>query len=75
MRTARQGIQGKPDVKQMLNDYQTQVNKVSRLEHEGKPIEVADKQKLQSIHDKLIADADFKKLTEGRWSTSSRCAR
>jgi cell fate (sporulation/competence/biofilm development) regulator YlbF (YheA/YmcA/DUF963 family) len=66
MREARQAVAAKPQLRQMLNDYQQQINRIGRMEHEGKPVEVTDKQKLQALHDKLIADADFKKLTEAQ---------
>lgn len=66
MRDARQALQGKPELRQMLNDYQGQINRIGRLEHEGKPVDAADKQKLQAMHDKLIADPVFKKLTEAQ---------
>jgi cell fate (sporulation/competence/biofilm development) regulator YlbF (YheA/YmcA/DUF963 family) len=66
MQEARKTVTAKPELRQMLNDYQQQVNRIGKLEHEGKPIEPADKQKLQSLHDKLIADPAFKKLTEAQ---------
>jgi cell fate (sporulation/competence/biofilm development) regulator YlbF (YheA/YmcA/DUF963 family) len=66
MHAARAAVSAKPELRQMLNDYQQQVNRIGKLEHEGKPIEAADKQKLQALHEKLIADADFKKLTEAQ---------
>ncbi len=74
MRTTRKAVESKPDLRQMLNDYQAQVNRVGKMEHEGKPVEVADKQKLQSMHDKLIADGDFKKLTEAQMDYVESCA-
>lgn len=63
LREARKLLEGQPDVKKLLTDYQAQADKLSQLEQENKPIEVEDKHKLQELQGKLMGNDVFKKLT------------
>ena len=63
LHTARTAVSGQADLTQLLKDYQVQSEKIARLEHEHKPVEVDDKRKLQELHSKLIASEVFKKFT------------
>ena len=51
------------ETSRLLKDFREQSEKVARMEHENKPIEVDDKHKLEELHNKLIASDNFKKLT------------
>lgn len=66
MRDARQAVEAQPELRKALNEYQTQVNKIAQLEHDRKPVEPQDKQKLQTLHDRLVSDPAFKRLTEAQ---------
>jgi cell fate (sporulation/competence/biofilm development) regulator YlbF (YheA/YmcA/DUF963 family) len=46
-----------------MKAYQVQAEKMEKLQEEEKPIEVADKHKLQELHDQLVAIETFKKYT------------
>lgn len=62
-RAAREELNAQPDVRQTLQAYQQQAEKVARLEAEEKPVEVEDKHRLQELNNQLIASEVFKKLT------------
>ena len=63
LRAARAELNKQADLLQLLKDYQAQTEKIARAEHEGKPVEVADKHKLSDIHGKLVASEVFKRFT------------
>lgn len=63
LREAKKQLDQHKDVLDNLQAYQEHMDKVQALEHENKPIEVADKHKLQELHDKLVANDIFKKYT------------
>ena len=63
LRAARKEMSKQGEITQLLKDYQTQAEKVAKLEHENKPVEVDDKHKLQELHGKLVASDVFKKFT------------
>ncbi len=63
LRVAREEMDKQGEIAQMLKDYQAQAEKVAKLEHENKPVEVEDKHKLQELHGKLVASDVFKKFT------------
>lgn len=60
----RKEISAQPEMAQLMQDYQGQMERIASLERDNKPIEVDDKHKLRDLHDKLVAAPLFKKLTE-----------
>lgn len=66
LRAARKEMSKQGETTQLLKDYQTQAEKVAKLEHENKAIEVDDKHKLQELHGKLVASDVFKKFTSAQ---------
>ncbi|NLW86649.1 MAG: YlbF family regulator [Planctomycetes bacterium] len=63
LRAAREELARQPQVEQILKDYQDQADRITKLENEQKPVEVADKRKLDELHSKLVSNDLFKKLT------------
>ena len=63
LRTAREALNGKPEVTGLLKDYQQQANRIADLERTAKPVEVDDKHKLQDLHNQLAAAPAVKTLT------------
>jgi len=63
LRQARAELDKHPDVKQLLEEYGQQAQKVSQLESQNKPVEVEDKHALRDLHGKLIASDVFKQFT------------
>ena len=51
------------DAKQLLQDYQQQMEKITELEQTGKPIEVEDKHKLRDIEEKMAVNETIKQIT------------
>lgn len=62
LREAREALNGEDGTPQLLDDFRAQQERMAKLEAENKPIEVEDKHKLQSLHEKLIASAAFKNM-------------
>jgi len=63
LRDARAALNGEPEVTQALAEYQQQAGKIAQLEREQKPVDVAEKHRLQELNDKLVASETFKKFT------------
>jgi len=63
LKAARENLNKEKQATQLLKDYQAQSDRIAQLEREQKPVEVDDKQKLQELHEKLIASEVFKKFT------------
>ncbi len=63
LRDARGQLNSNPDIIKTLDEYRQQADKVGKLEQENKPIEVADKQKLQQLQGQLVSDEVFKTFT------------
>ena len=63
LRTAREDLSKHEDIKQTLEDFRVQQEKVAQLEAEQKPVEVDDKHKLQELHSTLVSSEIFKKYT------------
>jgi len=63
LRDAREAVHGKPDLTELLQAYQQQANRIGEMEHSGNPVEVADKHKLQDLHNQLAAAPEVKTLT------------
>ena len=63
LRDMRVELNQQPAVLRLLQEFQSQSDKIAHLEEENKPIEVDDKRKLQDLHSQLIANEVFKKFT------------
>ncbi len=63
LRTARDELNRHEDIKQTLEDFRVQQEKVAQLEAEQKPVEVDDKHKLQDLHNALVSSEIFKGYT------------
>jgi len=63
MRDARKAMEAEADLVKAVNDFQEQMEKVRKLEVEGKTIEVADKHKLTEMESVLTSSDVFKKYT------------
>ena len=63
LREAREALSTEKDTTQMLEEYRRQAHKIAELEADQKPVEPEDKQRLDELHEKLIATESFKKLT------------
>ena len=63
LRQAQAAMRADEAASKLLADFQAQTEKIARLEGEQKPVEVADKHKLEDLHKKLIATEAFKTLT------------
>ncbi|NQU76599.1 MAG: YlbF family regulator [Planctomycetes bacterium] len=66
LQEAQKAITDKPELSQLIQDYEAQVNRIASLERDNKPIEVADKHKLADIQNKLVVSPTFKKLSEAQ---------
>lgn len=63
LKAARENLNKEKQASQLLKDYQAQSDRIAQLEREQKPVEVDDKQKLQELHERLIASEAFKRFT------------
>ena len=63
LREASEALSAEKDAAQMLEEYRQQAQKIAELEADQKPVEPDDKQRLNQLHEKLIATESFKKLT------------
>jgi len=63
LREARNELNKHEDIFKLLGEFRAQAEKVAGLEHENKPVEVADKHKLQDLQGRLISNETFKKYT------------
>lgn len=59
---AREGVQRDPAAQQILQDYSQYMEKLQRLEAEGKPIEPTDKRKLAEIEGRMSSNDALKQL-------------
>jgi cell fate (sporulation/competence/biofilm development) regulator YlbF (YheA/YmcA/DUF963 family) len=66
LRDARAGLNTQADLIKILQQYHEQSDKMAALEADNKVIEVADKHKLQEMHDKLAASETFKTFTSAQ---------
>ena len=60
---ARQAVSTEADLSATLQEFQTQAEKIARLEAEQKPVEVDDKHKLNELQSTLASSDTFKKYT------------
>jgi cell fate (sporulation/competence/biofilm development) regulator YlbF (YheA/YmcA/DUF963 family) len=63
LHAAWQTLQEHKDVLEALGAFQQQAGKMQQMEQQGRPIEVDDKRKFQTLHDKLVASEVFKRYT------------
>lgn len=64
MKEAVTSLRTDPAALRLMQDYETQVDKISRLEYENKPIEVADKRAVSEMETKLAGNQRIKKFSE-----------
>ena len=63
LKAARENLNKEKQATQLLKDYQAQSDRIAQMEREQKPVEVDYKQKLQELHERLIASEAFKRFT------------
>jgi cell fate (sporulation/competence/biofilm development) regulator YlbF (YheA/YmcA/DUF963 family) len=63
LKEAQKALEAEPELKQLLQDTQQHMDKMSQLESSGQPIEVDDKRRLQELQNQLIASETFKQFT------------
>ena len=51
------------EAKQLLQEYQKQMEKIAGLEQSGSPIEVDDKHKMRDIQEKMASNETIKQIT------------
>ena len=66
MTAARKGLEDSPTDRQLLSEYESQQQKMARLEGEGKPIEPEDKRKLADLHGKVVGSEVIKMLVKAQ---------
>jgi cell fate (sporulation/competence/biofilm development) regulator YlbF (YheA/YmcA/DUF963 family) len=59
---AQQAVKQDASANQLLHDYQAKMERIRRLEEEGKPIEVADKHQLRDLESGLAGHEMLKAL-------------
>lgn len=64
LKKAQKKVHDDPMANELIRDYQDQAQKIRQLEHEQKPIEVADKHRLQEIEEKISVNANLKEMTK-----------
>lgn len=63
LRAAKEELHRHADLTAILKDFSAQADKVAHLEAENKPVEVADKHRLEELEGKLISHDVFKRYT------------
>ena len=63
LREAQKALAADDEAQALLTDYQKQADKITKLEREGKPIEVADKHALTAAEEKISLNDKLKELT------------
>ena len=66
LRKARKAVAADAELSKVLSDFQAQSQKIASLEAEKRPVEVDDKHRLQSLHEKLVAADVFKALSSAQ---------
>jgi cell fate (sporulation/competence/biofilm development) regulator YlbF (YheA/YmcA/DUF963 family) len=59
---AQRAVRADTAAQKLLQDYQTQLNRIRQMEAEMKPIEVADKQKLKTLETQMAGQESLKAL-------------
>ena len=63
LRDLRRQLDSQPEIMKSLDEFHQHSDRLAQLEAENKPIEVADKRKLQELHSRLISSDLFKRYT------------
>lgn len=63
LREAKLELNKHEDISKLLGEFRAQAEKIAKLEHENKPVEVDDKHKMQDLQGRLVSDETFKKFT------------
>jgi cell fate (sporulation/competence/biofilm development) regulator YlbF (YheA/YmcA/DUF963 family) len=63
LKAARAELDRHADIAAMLKEFSAHAEKLAKLEEANKPVEVADKHKLQELQDKLVSHEVFKRYT------------
>lgn len=66
LNAAQKALEADEEAKGLLGEYQKQAQKISELERDGKPIEVADKRALAAAEEKISLNEKLKALTRGQ---------
>ncbi|MFW6146199.1 MAG: YlbF family regulator [Planctomycetota bacterium] len=66
LRDAKGKVEANPELIQLMNEYQQQMDKVTQQEGAGETIEPDDKRRLKDLHDKLVADPAFKEFNDAQ---------
>ena len=59
---ARNKLRAVPQASHLLRDFQEQAHKIARLEAETKPVEVADKHRLEALQQEIAGNDALKEL-------------
>ena len=62
LRAAESCVAAQPDLRKLLEDFETQRRKIADLERQTRPVEVEDKRELQRLADAVHASADLQEL-------------
>lgn len=63
---ARAAFDADLPARQLINDYESQQQKMAELEMAGKPIEPEDKRRLTDLHQKVVGNAVLKDLLKAQ---------
>lgn len=63
LRETQKAFEADPSLQQAMKEYRQQAGKMQRLEQEGKPVEVADKHRLEELNRVLAGSETFKKFS------------
>ena len=63
LKRAQQGVDSDSDAGELVKSYQKQMQRIAELEKDQKPIEVADKQKLRDLEEKISINPALSNLT------------
>ncbi|MCH8147669.1 MAG: YlbF family regulator [Planctomycetes bacterium] len=66
MATARNGLEESRPDRQLLNEYESQQQKLAGLEAEGKPLEPEDKRRLADLHAKVASSDVIKAVIKAQ---------
>ena len=63
---AEKKVMADAEAKKLLEDFQTQSQKIMERERRREPVEVEDKHRLRDLHEKVAGHALIKELTKAR---------
>ena len=63
---AEKKVMADAEAKKLLEDFQTQSEKIMERERRREPVEVEDKHRLRDLHEKVAGHALIKELTKAR---------